>query len=203
MFWRIVRSERRKRQGQAAAMTWDCSSCGAHIDDQLMSCATCGVDRREPGRTALRQKSTDRSSVAKAGAVAAGGCAVEMLVWLLPVLVLGGTGLVLLKLGSKEAVDAFGRTNTEITSTGWVGAAFLCFAVAVFFGRGAIGSLYGMINSRTVWRHPWRVRDDVIGLGVATIAILVGLLSLAFAVGIIASPDADNPATGVDQSQVP
>lgn len=57
-----------------------------------------------------------------------------------PVVVLGGLGLALFSAGSTESNTVYG-SSTDVSSTGWIGAALVCLAVAVFFGRGTLRSL--------------------------------------------------------------
>jgi len=60
--------------------------------------------------------------------------------WLVPTGVLGAIGLAFISVGTKKTNSYYG-SSTEIGRTGWLGAAFLCLAAAVFFGHGSFGSL--------------------------------------------------------------
>jgi hypothetical protein len=126
--------------------------------------------------------------LAKDAALLAGGIFVDLLIWLAPVVVLGGIGLALLASGTEEQTGPLGTTTTSISSIGWLGAAFVCAAVATFFGRGTIRGLYMVARGTNSVGAIASVRDNLVGLAIAALAVCAGLLCLAFAAGIVAGP---------------
>jgi len=132
------------------------------------------------------------TSLGEDAAALAGAVVIDLVMWLVPVGVLGAIGAALISIGEEEvATDSgpFASTTTHVNSVGWVGFAFVCLAVAVFFGRGTIGRLYDVVKGRGSLGDIFLMRSRLASLGIAVLAIAVGLLSLAFASGVVDPPD--------------
>jgi len=115
-----------------------------------------------------------------------GSAAVEVsagcMAWLLPVAILGGAGLLMFNAGSTETEDVFGNSNIDVNSTGAVGASLMCFAAAVFFGRGLIPTFKRVVRGEGTFSDIIFGHTNVVSALIAAGAIVAGIACLFWAV---------------------
>ena len=88
----------------------------------------------------------EEESLLRLGAMVIGQGVIDLALWLAPVVIVGGLGLVLFSAGSTETTTTWGQTSTEVGRVGWLGIALVCVAVVLFAGRGTFLSLARVIR---------------------------------------------------------
>jgi hypothetical protein len=97
----------------------------------------------------------------------------DLIVWLAPVVALGGLGALLIASGTERQQSPYGESHmTAIHSTGWLGGALVCVAVAMFFGRGTVQSLVRVVTGKGGFR-------DVLFFGASIRWLLISAAAIA------------------------
>lgn len=114
-------------------------------------------------------------SLGRSAATAAAGMGINLVVWLAPVVILGGLGVLLLNAGTHESTNAFGMTQTEYSGTAGVGFGFIAFAVAAFFGRGSLQGIAKVVRGEGSLTDVLFLRTNLVNTLIALAAIVLGI----------------------------
>lgn len=134
----------------------------------------------DPARTVpvpARPDHSDTISLPRAAASSAGSWLIEMLVWLVPVVVLGGVGLMLV-----PATSDSGTVDPADESRMWTAMIFLSLATACFFGRGTLKALGRTFSGRGGIGDALFAHTHIMSLLITLAAIGVAVLSAVMAV---------------------
>ncbi len=123
----------------------------------------------------------DSESIGRLLAEGAAEIGVKAIVWVAPLVILGGLGILLVNAGTHETVNSVGMSTTEISQQAVFGFAFISFAAAVFFGRGSISAIVRVIRGEGEPGDILFMQGNVIGSLIAIGAVVIGVVLMIVA----------------------